>query len=382
MARLAALAMAGFITILTEVLPAGLLPQIALSLNGTVSAMGQLITVYALGSLLAAIPLMAATQTIRRRPLFLSAIIGFGIVNTVTALSDNFVLTLIARFFAGVSAGLVWAMLAGYAVRMVRSELAGRAIAVAMAGTPIALSIGIPAATFMGNEFGWRSAFGALTGLTVVLIVWILVSVPDFAGVRAEKSRSLAQVWVLPGIRSILFLTLLYVLSHNILYTYISPQLALAGLSEETDRVLLVFGVAALIGLWAVGTMITQWLWQLTLLSILLFAITSLVFILLPTSPVAVYVAVAVWGLAFGGAATLFLTGISNAAGPSQDIAQSMMVTFWNCAIAGGGLVGGLLLGSFGAPSFSVVTLVLLAIAALILWLSRSQSCWRGARDN
>ncbi|MCJ2369805.1 hypothetical protein [Pseudomonas sp. RGM 3321] len=201
------------------------------------------------------------------------------------------------------------------------------------------------------------------------------------AGIRAEKRRSLAEVWVLPGIRPILFFTLLYVLSHNILYTYISPQLALAGLSEETDRVLHVFGVAALIGLWAVGTMITQWLWQLTFLSILLFAITSLVFILLPTSQVAVYVAVAVWGLAFGGAATLFLTGISNAAGVSQDVAQSMMVTFWNCAIAGGGLVDGLLLGSFGSPSFSVVTLVLLAIAAWILWYSCGQSYWRGARD-
>ncbi|MCJ8355762.1 MFS transporter, partial [Novacetimonas hansenii] len=131
-------------TILTEALPAGLLPQMGRSLNVSDAMVGQLVTLYAIGSLVAAIPLTSATQGWRRRRLLLLAIGGFAVVNTVTAVSTSYVLTLAARFLAGVSAGLLWALLAGYASRMVAPALQGRAIAVAMVGTPLALSFGIP----------------------------------------------------------------------------------------------------------------------------------------------------------------------------------------------------------------------------------------------
>ena len=91
-AALLALAFAGFITILTETLPAGLLPQIGASLSVSEGYVGQFVTIYALGSLLAAIPLIATTQGVRRRPLLLIAIIGFAIANTVTAVSTDYVI--------------------------------------------------------------------------------------------------------------------------------------------------------------------------------------------------------------------------------------------------------------------------------------------------
>eukprot|EP01038_Epipyxis_sp_PR26KG_P000543 gene543-762_t len=127
---LLALAAAGFITVLTEAMPAGLLPQIGESLAVAPALVGQLVTVYAIGSLVAAIPLVAFTRGWRRRPLLMLAIGGFAIVNTVTALSTHYPLTLVARFFAGVFAGLLWALLAGHAARMVPPSMQGRAIAV------------------------------------------------------------------------------------------------------------------------------------------------------------------------------------------------------------------------------------------------------------
>ena len=140
LAGLLALACAGFITILTEAMPAGLLPQIGAGLGVSQALVGQLVTLYALGSLLAAIPLTLLTRGWRRRPLLLIAIGGFALVNSVTAFSSHYGLTLAARFFAGVFAGLLWALLAGYASRMVAPHLQGRAIAMAMLGAPLALS--------------------------------------------------------------------------------------------------------------------------------------------------------------------------------------------------------------------------------------------------
>ncbi|WP_333836071.1 MFS transporter [Novosphingobium sp.] len=372
MAGLLALAMAGFITILTEALPAGLLPQIGESLVVSEALVGQLVTVYAIGSLVAAIPLTAASQGMRRRPLLLAAIAGFAVANSVTAVSGSYTLTMVARFFAGVSAGLLWALLAGYAARMVPEHLQGRAIAVAMVGTPLALSLGVPAGTFLGAAIGWRACFGIMSVLTLILIVWVLTKVPDFPGQAAGRRQRLDAVFTMPGIRPVLFVTLAFVLAHNILYTYIAPFLGQARMSERTDLVLLVFGVTSLIGIWIVGVLIDHWLRTLTLSSTALFGLSALALGIWGDVPAVIYGAVAAWGLAFGGAATLFQTALAKTAGDAADVAQSMLVTVWNTAIAGGGIVGGLLLESFGVRAFPLALVVLLLAAFVVAWASRT----------
>lgn len=370
-APLLALAMAAFITILTEALPAGLLPQMAQGLAVSEAWVGQTVTAYAIGSLMAAMPLTAATQGFRRRPLLLAAIAGFAIANTVTTFSTSFTLTIAARFLAGVAAGLLWALLAGYAARLVPEHRKGRAIAIAMVGTPLALSLGIPAGTFLGNVLGWRMCFGIMSLLAVLLMAWVRFNVPDFAGKAEQKRLSLRYVFTLWGIRPVLFVVLAFVLAHNILYTYIAPFLQVAGLGAQTDVVLLVFGITSLLGIWIVGLLIDQYLRALTLASTALFGISAMVLGIETTEPVAVFVAIGAWGLAFGGAATLFQTALVRTAGDASDVAQSMLVTAWNIAIAGGGIVGGLLLDRLGVEAFPPALLVLLVATLMVTWSAK-----------
>lgn len=360
---LLALATAAFITILTETLPAGLLPGISAGLGVPESAGGQLVTVYAAGSLVAAIPLTVLTRGLNRRPLLLTALAGFLIANTITALSGSYAVTLLARFIAGVSAGLLWALAAGYAARLAPAPLKGRAIAIAMAGTPVALSLGVPGATFLGALFGWRACFGLISGLCVVLMLWITAALPDFPGEPAGGRKPLKEILMLPGVRGVLLVVLGFVVAHNLLYTYIAPFLQVLNLAEQTDRVLLVFGIASLVGIAVVGVLIDRWLRALTLASIVLFAIASVLLAVAGGIPSSVYGAIALWGLAFGGAATLFQAANAKAAGPAADLAQSMLVTVWNTAIAGGGLLGGLLLEGAGVGAFAPALLLLLAAA-------------------
>jgi len=371
LASLLPLALAGFVTILTEALPAGLLPQISAGLEISEALAGQLVTFYAIGSLVAAIPLTTATQGVRRRPLLLAALAGFVAANAVTTFSDSFVLTMVARVLAGVSAGLLWALLAGYAARMVPDAQKGRAIAIAMVGTPLALALGVPAGTFLGDIVGWRMCFGTMSLLALGLMVWVRVKVPDFAGQTAGKRVSLGHVFTVGGVRPVLFVVLSFVLAHNILYTYIAPFLAATGMAERTDLVLLVFGVASLLGIWIVGVLVDRHLRQLTLASTALFGLSALALGMAGDAPAVVYAAVATWGLAFGGSATLFQTAIAKTAGDSVDVAQSMLVTAWNMAIAGGGIVGGVLLDDFGAVAFSPAMLVLLAATFGVVWAAR-----------
>ncbi|QNH17596.1 MFS transporter [Xanthomonas sp. SS] len=360
---LLALACAGFVTILTETLPAGLLPAMAAGLGVGEAWVGQLVTVYALGSLLAAIPLTAATRRWRRRPLLLLAIAGFALANTITAVSASYPLILAAHLLAGVSAGLLWALLAGYASRMVAPAQQGRAIAVAMVGTPLALALGVPAGTLLGQQWGWRWTFGAMSLLSLGLLGWARAALPDFAGHTARTALPLRRVLGLPGIAQVLVVMLLFVLAHNLLYTYVAPLLALSAAAAALDRYLLLFGVAALLGIVAVGLWIDRWMRPLLLASIGLFALAALAMALWPHSPALLAVAMAVWGLAFGGCATLFQTAIARRAGEAADLAQSMVVTGWNLAIAGAGVLGGMVLQRSGAAALPWTALALLVLA-------------------
>ncbi|MCG5261591.1 MFS transporter [Cupriavidus gilardii] len=363
--------MAAFITILTEALPAGLLPQMAVSLAVSEALVGQLVTVYAIGSLIAAIPLTAATQGLRRRPLLLFAIGGFAVANTVTTLSSSYAVTMVARFVAGVSAGLLWALLAGYAARMVPEHQRGRAIAIAMVGTPLALSLGVPAGTFLGALAGWRVCFGIMSLSALILLIWVRTKVPDFAGQASGKRVPLTRVIAMPGVRAVLFVVLAFVLAHNILYTYIAPFLGAAGMADSTDLVLLTFGIASLLGIWIVGVLIDRHLRTLTLASTLLFGMAAWALGAAGHAPLVVYAAAGVWGLAFGGAATLFQTALAKTAEEAADVAQAMLVTAWNAAIAGGGIIGGVLLDHFGVGAFSPALLALLAVALAVVWGAR-----------
>lgn len=365
---LLALGMAAFVTIVTETLPAGLLTRMAHDLAITPAAAGQSVTVYAIGSFIAAIPLMSLLQGWRRRRLLLLTLAGFTLANSVTAFASNYGLLLAARGIAGIAAGILWALLAGFAASMAPAHKRGKAIAIAMAGTPLALSIGVPVGTFVGNLVGWRLCFAMLSVMSLLLMIILRLSAPDHAAPPIPQRLSLRRVAQLPDVGRVLLLVLSFVLAHNLLYTYISPFLAPAGLAAKTDAALLLFGLCSLASIAVTGMLIDRYLYGLTVLSVGLFMLAALLLQLNATRASTVWAAVIFWGLAFGGAATLFQTAMVIRAKEATDIAQSMLVTVWNLAIAGGGILGGMVLEQVGTRGFTPLLLLLLAVAMWMAW--------------
>ncbi|HHK0452900.1 TPA: MFS transporter [Pseudomonas aeruginosa] len=343
LSALLAMAMSGFVAILSETLPAGLLPQIGAGLAVSEALAGQLVSVYALGSLLAALPAASLTQGWRRRRVLLLALLIFFVCNSLTAVSSDYRLTLLARFGSGVAAGLAWGLLAGYARRLVPPEQQGRALAVAMLGAPLALSLGVPLGTWLGGLLGWRWAFGLLSLTALLLVGWVL--------------------------------------AHNILYTYIAPFLAKVGLGASVDLALLVFGSAAVAGIWLVGVLVDRHLRRMVLASLALFAVAALALCLGARWSWLAFAGLALWGLTFGGAATLLQTASADAAGEGADLAQSMIVVAWNLAIAGGGALGGMVLQRWGSEMLPWTLLPLIGLAAVLVWGNAAHAFRVGPRD-
>jgi predicted MFS family arabinose efflux permease len=368
---LLALTASGFLTIMLETMPAGILPEMSQGLGVTESAAGQFVSVYAIGSIVGAIPIISSTMGWSRRRLLVGALTGYVLTSLVVAVSSSFVLTLGARFVAGVFAGVVWGVIAGIAGRLVSADQRGRGLTIALAGTPIALAIGTPAGTLLAGVIGWRFTFVAMAALAAVLIGWVLAALPALPGQEKGERTPIRRVFTLPGLIPVLITAVLYVTAHNILYTYIASFLAPVGMSGAVSAVLMVFGVASLVSLAITGALIDRHLRTLMIISAALFAVAMLALGFLAGSPVAVYASAAAWGLAFGGAASLLQTSMMNVAGTAVDAAQGVMVTGWNIGIAAGGILGGTLLGSLGAPSLGWTTLALLVIALIIVITGR-----------
>ncbi|WP_233958381.1 MFS transporter [Pectobacterium versatile] len=324
--KLLALATAAFLTLLTEIMPAGLLSSIATGLDVSESLAGQFITAFALGALLSAIPATALTRGLRRKPLLLVAISGFAVVNAVTAVSDNYVLSLAARFVAGLFGGVVWSMLAGYASRMVPRWLLGRAIAIVGAGFTAALVLGVPIGGLLGS------------------------------------ARRLAG-------RATLALILTYIVTHNILYIYIEPFLVASAMGDWLNGVLFIFGAGAVFGLVLSGIIVDGNLKRLGPAEVLLFAAATLLLGLWSDVQAILILAVFMWGISFGGFSVVTQTAMTHLSSDAVDVAQSMSTTSWNTAVASGGVIGGLLLSSAGPGAFPWVMIGLLTLSFLVVLL-------------
>ncbi len=368
---LLALAASVFLGCLTEIVPAGILLPAAADLGVSPAAAGQLVTVYAITTALTALPLTAASARMPRRKLLLLLIAGFVVTNLAIALSPWFALVLAARVASGALTGILWSLVANYAMRLVPAERAGRALAVAMAGTPVAFAFGVPAGAALGGLVGWRWVFAGMALVAVPLLWWIVAVVPPLPGEEPGARTSLRAALRTPGLRPLLLLVIAFSLAHNIFYTYLGPFYADRGHLPLLSAGLLLFGTATVAGLWLVGLALDR---HPRAVLTCCAAVTVCCFGILVfggREPVLLLAACALWGLAFGGAPTSFQAVTAVLAGRRADIAQSLTIASWNGAVAGGALTGGVLLGTGALPWTAIALMVVPVFLSRLVLLAR-----------
>lgn len=368
---LAGLSFSVFVTSLTETLPAGLLPAISQSMNVPQWAAGQAVTVYALGTIMTAIPLSRATADWERRRVIVYALSGFLLANLGAAVAPNFTVFLMARFLSGVAGGLAWAALAAYARLLAPAQLSGRAVAVAMTGVPLALSVGVPVGSLLGNATDWRVAFAAMSVLAAVSVAWIIFGIPQTPDPRTADARGgagLRETLRAPGVAAIEAVTLLMVLGHTVLFAFVAVLAEHRGGTTLYAAILTAFGVSCLISVWVAGRWVDKHLSLLTAASLGCLAVAGLGLAVAPLASLLV-VAACVWGLGWGAAPTLLQTSAAVVGGRSgwavADSAQALLVTLWNVAMALGGAIGAVVILAAGPIGLPVVMSVFAVFAAI-----------------
>jgi predicted MFS family arabinose efflux permease len=373
------LALIGFILVTAETMPAGLLPDIAEGMGTTEGTVGQFISVWALGTVLITVPAISITRGFRRKPLILAAIGCLIVANTVTALSSDVSLSLVSRFAAGAVTGIIWGMFAAYAARISPPRRHGLALSIVSTGAPVGFALGTPLGAWLGATFDWRWSFGGLSVLAAVAFALIAGFMPDAPGQGVHNRLSVGRVFMMRGIATILAVIAVWMLAHNTIYTYIAPFLRDTGTGLRPDLVLLVYGVASIVGIVVTAAFIDRAPRALLHLSLVFFILAALVLLIGHASAVAVLIATAVWGVTFGGAATQLQSALARAGRENSDVANSFLPVAFNVAIFAAGVLGAVLLDRFD-PILLATLMAALGAAALLLTLYGRRSAFAASR--
>ncbi|MGG7463127.1 MFS transporter [Plantibacter sp. YIM 135347] len=362
----------GFITLLTEVLPAGVLPAMARDLGVSESLAGQSVAVFALGCIAAAIPLTRATARLDRRTLVLLAITVSMLANLGTALAPEIWTHLLTRFVAGLVAGLVWAMLPGYTRGFTDPGRFGSTLGIVLSGATLGFAVGVPLGTILSDHIGWRGVYAAISAGTLLLGLVALLIAPRVAGVRASNGSGIRTALAKRSVLVVLAAVAASVSAQNVAYTYLAPVLTGRSPAVALSVVLGAFGVASVVGTLGAGRLANRRLGA-SVITALAIGATGLTAASFAAAPWLLVLAAAAWGLAFGAYSVLFQVAVARVGGAAADAAQSALVTVWNCAIALGGAAGGIILASWG-PTLLLPTAAALTVIAIPLAVSIASS--------
>jgi predicted MFS family arabinose efflux permease len=368
------LAGAIFVSVTSEFLPTGLLPEMADGLGVSQSRIGLLVSVFAGTVVVSAAPLTSLTRRFPRKPLIVIVLVVFAVSNFIGAVAPSYEVVLASRVLAGLAHGLFWAVVGAYPGHLVERGSLARAVAITSAGGSAAFVLGVPAGTALGHLLGWRLAFTIVGVVILVLALLVIRFLPPVEHrqpvVTDEIPVPLRRDPTAVGVALVCTITLVMMIGHNLFYTYIVPFFTTVNGFPDgaVSMLLLVYGLAGAVGLLLVG-LIGGRFPRLGLYSSAAFIVVAvLVMGLLPLEPVVVVVALVVWGAAFGGAPALLQTRVLQLASPQlRDVSAAFVTTSFNIGIGGGALIGSLMLDGWGLPAlpFADVAVTLCAIAII-----------------
>jgi DHA1 family inner membrane transport protein len=349
-----------------ESLPVGLLPQMAASFHTSLTAIGLLVTVYALVIIVVSAPLTHLTRAVPRRILLTAILLIFSLGTLACAAAPDYGLLMGARIVTALSQALFWATAPVAAAGLFPPSARARAVAGFFAGSSVAIVVGMPAGTLIGQHAGWSVPFVVLAALGLLaagMAAWLLP-----AGSPAESHATTGAAPDARRYRILVVSTALAVCAFYASYTYVIAFLTkVSGVARhDVAFVLLAGGIASTLGIQVGGLLnarrpVLAVNAPIVLLSAALLGLWALGTTALPASAFQACI-----GFALGGFAVAAQTGVLVYAPRGTDIATAWYSVSFNVGIAAGPVIGGLVLTGLGLRSTALAGALLAATALAV----------------
>ncbi|HEV7184515.1 MAG TPA: MFS transporter, partial [Leifsonia sp.] len=227
---LIALAGAVFLSVTSEMIPTGLLPDMSASLQVSEAQVGLLVTVFAFTVVITSTPLTALTRRWPRHGMIVGILIVLAISNLLTAVAPDYVFVVVSRILGGMAHGMFWSIVGAYAGHLVPKEQIGRAVSITLGGGTLAFVFGVPLGTFAGHLFGWRLSFGFLAMLMLIgaALVWRFLPRVEREGdahPRRQREAKRPKDATVLAVVMVCLVAGVTMIGHYAFYTFIVPFL-------------------------------------------------------------------------------------------------------------------------------------------------------------
>jgi DHA1 family inner membrane transport protein len=382
---LIALFLAAFAFGTTEFVIAGVLPEVAEGLGVSIPSAGTLVSGYALGIAIGGPLLTLATPRVPRRTLLLGLVAVFTLGQVACALAPGFTSMLALRIAVAVAHGTYFGVAMVVATGLVSDERRGMAVALVLAGLTVSGIVGVPAGTAIGNLWGWRATFWAMTALGVVAASAIALLIPATKAAAARPASLGREIGVLgrQQVWTSLIVMLMLMLAQFVPYTYITPLLqTVTGLSAGTvPWVLLASGVGATLGVFIGGKVAGHRLMTALIAMLAMQAVVMAAMYVVAPYPVPMLLVVMVWGALNFSIGTAVQTRILRWTADAPNLASSLIPSGFNVGIAIAAFVGATMLNA-GLPyrTLPLVGVAAMAVAVVAAVLSKTAERRSGSR--
>ncbi|UAK20411.1 MFS transporter [Kluyvera sp. CRP] len=375
---LLALTISAFAIGTTEFVIVGLVPTIAEQLAISLPSAGMLVSIYALGVAIGAPVLTALTGKLPRKQLLLALMVLFTVGNLLAWQAPGYATLVVARLLTGLAHGVFFSIGSTIATSLVPKEKAASAIAIMFGGLTVALVTGVPLGTFIGQHFGWRETFLAVSLLGVIALIASAILVPGNIPGRAPASLT-EQLKVLthPRLLMIYAITALGYGGVFTAFTFLAPMMQnLAGFTPNAvSWILLGYGVAVAVGnIW--GGKLADKHGAVPALKFIFAALAALLVVFQFTASIqyAALATVLVMGVfAFGNVPGLQVYVVQKAeeyTPAAVDVASGLNIAAFNVGIAIGSVVGGQTVEHYGLAQTPWIGALIVVGALLLTGLS------------
>ena len=364
-----------FAIVMSEFLPASLLPVIADDLRVSEGTAGQAVSTTAFAAALSALLISVVLPRADRRRVMIGLTVLAAVSDLVVALAPNFQVLLAARLLLGVALGGFWALATAMTAHLVPPDHVGRALTVVNSGVAAATVAAIPLGAWLGGVWGWRGVFGLAAGVALLALALQAATLPSVAAGSTSGLRALGAVLRSRVALAGLVAVLLVFAGHFTGFTYVRVAAQnLSGIDSSGFAVLLlVFGLAGLVGTLLAGPVADRAPGAGALLFPGLLGLGLVVMSLTGSSLLGLFAAAALWGLGFGGVPTTVLAWGARTEPTRLEQMGGLIVTVCNIGIALGAAVGGVLVDGISASAPLLVGGVAAVAGAALLVAVREQ---------
>lgn len=397
------------LAVLCELVPSGVLPDMAAAFGVSSATCGSLVGSYAITSAICGIPLVTLTVSANRKRLLCVLLIGFALSNCIVGGAGCFEVALVGRALGGACAGTLWPMITAYGMEFVGPLNRGKAVTIIMSGITAGMAVGLPAITWLGTLSNYHVEFFALGIILCLVAVLCWIFLPSIPGEARSRDNSVGTMLRNRGVLLVVALTFLAVGANYGAYTFISnlvqelaglcgacgalaggaladgacgtagltggacgaPSIAQSVAPLTIAQAQLFFGIGSIISVVATLAFIDRHLWLVTLGMFATGAVSMLAFVLVFAVGLAprlaanqvnlvACVAFVLWGVAFGSLSSIFQTATARQVTSGTAVANSLQSASFNCSIMLGSMSAGALLDSGGTKPIMLAAAVVL----------------------